>query len=189
MSCLILALVMRHIYRLSKQVQAGSDTVAAKRKVNTLVTASHIGVTLAFSVSQFIIIFNNNDNNAQEDRMFSAFTFFGGLADLFLSLMLWFILESEKAVTVFVDGDRVYSVIDVIRPRDSGINEDCIEEELREDISDEHVSTRSSVSRLMIEQFFNEEEGPDRDWQKYDNFSDVFGEDEDRAELSLLQLQ
>jgi len=58
--------------------------------------------------------------------------FFGGLADLFLSLMLWFILDSEKAATVLLDGDRVYSVKDVIRPRDSGINEDCIEEELQE---------------------------------------------------------
>ena len=107
-SCLILALVIRHIYRLSKQVQAGSDTVAAKRKVNTLVTASHIGVTLAYTVSQFIIIFAKI--LTQDDRMLSAFYFFGGLADLFLSLMLWFILDSEKAATVLVDGDRVYSV-------------------------------------------------------------------------------
>jgi hypothetical protein len=59
-SCLILALVIRHIYKLSKQVQAGSDTVAEKRKMNTLVTASHIGVTLAYTVSQFILIFNKN---------------------------------------------------------------------------------------------------------------------------------
>ena len=90
-------------------MQAGSDTVAAKRKVNTLVTASHIGVTLAYTVSQFILIFGKN-NLTQDYRMKSAFIFFGGLADLFLSLMLWFILDSEKAATVLVDGDRVYSV-------------------------------------------------------------------------------
>ncbi len=46
--------------------------------------------------------------------MTSAFIFFGGLADLFLSLMLWFILDSEKTASIFVDGDRVYSVQDVI---------------------------------------------------------------------------
>jgi len=50
-SCLILALAMRHIYRLSKQVKVGKTAVAAKQKVNTLVTASHIGVTLAYTVS------------------------------------------------------------------------------------------------------------------------------------------
>ena len=105
---MILALVIRHIYQLSKQVQAGSDTVAAKRKMNALVTASHIGVTLAYTVSQFIIAFEKN--LTQGARMYSAFTFFAGLADLFLSLMLWFILDTEKAATVFVDGDRVYAV-------------------------------------------------------------------------------
>ena len=42
--------------------------------------------------------------------MDSAFIFFGGLADLFLSLMLWFILDSEKATIVLVDGNRVYAV-------------------------------------------------------------------------------
>ncbi len=106
-------------------MQAGSDSVAEKRKVNTLVTASHIGVTLAYTVSQFILIFNKNE--IQDFRMTSAFFFFGGLADLFLSLMLWFILDSEKAAIVLVDGDRVYSVEDVIRQRHSSINVDCIE--------------------------------------------------------------
>ncbi len=143
-------------------MQAGSETVAAKRKVNTLVTASHIGVTLAYTVSQLIIIFEKS--LTQKSRMDSAFFFFGGLADLFLSLMLWFILDSEKAATVLVDGDRVYAVQDVIRPRHSGVNEDCIEEELKEDISVGHMSSRSSVSKLMIDQFFTEVEGPDRDW-------------------------
>ena len=165
-------------------MQAGSDTVADKRKMNTLVTASHIGITLAYTVSQFILVFQKN--LTQSFRMTSAFTFFGGLADLFLSVMLWFILDSEKAATVLVDGDRLYAVQDVIRPGHSGINEDCIEEELQEDIPDEHVSSRSSVSKLMIDQFFTEVEGPDRDWSQYDN-SDIFGEDDDRSELILLQ--
>ncbi len=84
---------------------------------------------------------------------------------MFLSLMLWFILDSEKAATVLVDGDRVYAVQDVIRPGHTGINEDCVEEEQQEDIPVEHVSRRnSSVSKLMIQQFFTEVEGPDRDW-------------------------
>ncbi len=57
--------------------------------------------------------------------MGSSFYFFGGLADIFLSLMLWFILDSQKQATVFVDGNRVYAVDDVIKVRNSGINEDC----------------------------------------------------------------
>ncbi len=100
---------------------------------------------------------------------------------MFLSLMLWFILDSGKTATLLVDGDRVYSVEDVISPRLSTINEDCVEEEEQEDISTLLASSRSlTVSKLMINQFFTEVEGPDRDWQQYDN-SDIFGEDDDRS--------
>ncbi len=86
--------------------------VAAKNKVNTLVTASHIGVTLAYTLTQAILI--SYKSETQNLRMESAFTFFGGLADIFLSLMLWFILDSQKQAAVLVDGNRVYAVADVI---------------------------------------------------------------------------
>ncbi len=46
--------------------------------------------------------------------MISAFYFFGGLADIFLSIMLWFVLDSQKQAAVLVDGNRVYAVADVI---------------------------------------------------------------------------
>ena len=76
-----------------------------------------------------------------------------------------------------VDGDRVYSVSDVIKPRNSGgLNEDCAEEE--DDEYDTNSSSRSSgVSKRMIQQFFTQEEGPDRDWLKYDNFDMLLEED------------
>ena len=83
--------------------------------------------------------------------------------------MLWFIIDDEKEMNVFVDGNRVYSVADVIRIRDSGLNSDCdLEEEA--DSLDSHVSNRSSgVSKRMIELFFDAKEGgPDRDWSQFD---------------------
>ena len=61
--------------------------------------------------------------------MQSAFTFFGGLADLFLSVMLWFILDDEKTAAFVVDGERVYEVKNVIKTNDSAINIDCEDEE------------------------------------------------------------
>ena len=48
-SCLILAMVIWLVVKMSRQVQVGMGAVAAKNKVNTLVTASHIGVTLAYT--------------------------------------------------------------------------------------------------------------------------------------------
>ena len=121
--------------------------------------------------------------------MSSAFYFFGGLADTFVSVMLWFILDFEQGATVVVDGDRVYAVLDVIRLRDSGgINEeDCVTEDQQEDVSAEYVPNRTSgISKLMIEQFFEESEESDKEWEQQ-NYSDVFGEDDDRTELILFQ--
>jgi hypothetical protein len=79
---------------MSRQVQVGMGAVAAKNKVNTLVTASHIGVTIVYTLTLIIIIFAKGAT--QDYRMLSALTFFGGLAEIFLSVMLWFILDSHK---------------------------------------------------------------------------------------------
>ena len=59
-SCLVLALVIRHIYKISQQVELGRDIVTAKNKVNVLVISSHIGVTLAYTISQFVSLFYQN---------------------------------------------------------------------------------------------------------------------------------
>ncbi len=57
--------------------------------------------------------------------MTSAFMFFGGVADVFLSVMLWFILDSKKRPIIFVHGDRVISVGSVVNPNGSSVNVDC----------------------------------------------------------------
>ncbi len=43
---------------------------------------------------------------------------------MFLSVMLWFILDPEKAATFFVDGEKVYRVTDVIKDDSSSVNFD-----------------------------------------------------------------
>ena len=104
---------MRLIFKLTKSAEVGTNTAAEKNKVNTIVTTSHIVVTLAFSVSQTIRFLNKSA--LSEARMTTAFFFIGGMADLFLSVMMWFIFDNDNAPTVFVDGERVYVVSDVIK--------------------------------------------------------------------------
>ena len=144
-----------------------SRFVSSKIKINAFVTISHIVVTLSYTASQVILIFNKS--LTQNYRMISAFIFFGGLADIFLSIMLWFILYRNKSPALVIDGNRVYPVTEVITGRLSGINEDCeaIDNpaDVHDDISRQYSSPDSSfVSRKMIEQFFTEVDGPERDW-------------------------
>ena len=48
---------------------------------------------------------------------------------MFLSLMLWFVLDSAKTVMVVANGERKYAVQNVIKADSSGINFDCVEDE------------------------------------------------------------
>ena len=41
-------------------------------------------------------------------------SYFAGLVDIFLTVVLFYILDSDKAKAIVVDESRVYAVIDVI---------------------------------------------------------------------------
>ena len=69
----------------------------------------------------------------QVERISIALYLFGGLADMFLSVMLWFILDERKETAVFVDGDRVYAVTEVIKAKESLNSNDCDDEDRDED--------------------------------------------------------
>ncbi len=100
--------------------------------------------------------------------MTAAFLFFGGAADLFLSIMLWFILDDGKQPLFFVDGERVHSVEDVIDITRQSLNAHCKEND-QEEVEETDDGRTSLVSRRMIEQFLDEEEGSDREWS-YDDY-------------------
>ena len=66
--------------------------------------------------------------------MYTAYTFIGGASDLFLSIVMWFIFYTEKAPTVVVDGDKFYTVLNVIKQDKSVmINEHCDDEQEQDD--------------------------------------------------------
>ena len=50
-SCIILGLVIRHIYKMSNQLEAGRNAVSAKIKIDMFVTGSHIVITLAVTIT------------------------------------------------------------------------------------------------------------------------------------------
>ena len=79
----------------------GSENLNAKSKVNTVVTATHICVAFAFAISQIMFIFTRSGTRGF--RILTTFYLIGGLADLILSLMLWFILDNHKETVILLD--------------------------------------------------------------------------------------
>ena len=76
--------------------------VAAKRQINAFVTASHIVVTFGYSIILALLSFYAW-SAAVEAQIETACYFFGGTVDIFLSLILWFILDENKSTAILVD--------------------------------------------------------------------------------------
>ena len=65
-------------------------------------------------------------------RLKTTYVIFGATADVFLSVMMWFVMDEKKDMTVFIDGNRAYSVVDVVKTDHSSVNLDFNEEAFME---------------------------------------------------------
>ena len=86
-SCLILALVVRHIHRISQAVTSGREIILAKTRVTYIVLGSLASFATAFTILQTCLLYTSN--NTAYYRMTTAYIFCGGAVDLILSLLLW----------------------------------------------------------------------------------------------------
>ena len=70
---------------------------------------------LAYTITQGLEI-NAKGRAGSGDLVKTAWFFCGGLLDLFLSVILWTILDDQKSPALLVDSNRVYAVLDVTKP-------------------------------------------------------------------------
>ena len=54
-------------------------------------------------------------------RVQTAWTFFGGISDLFITCMVWLALDDKSTPIVITLEGRTYSVVDVLKPLDSSL--------------------------------------------------------------------
>ena len=110
---------------MTKPVSIGKELMNGEKRLNKLVTISHICIILGYTVLSILILNCETIlSTLSYYRLKTTFVIFGGTADVFLSVMLWFILNDDQTVTVFVDGNRAYSVVDVIQTNYSVVNSD-----------------------------------------------------------------
>jgi hypothetical protein len=104
-------------------------------------------------------------------RVATAWTIFGGVSDIFILCMIWFIFDDKSAPTIFKDNreNLTYAVLDIIKSHDSARSSINTLRDSQEISIDEVVDYRPHSLRIsdkMIAQFFKDEEGPDRDWSE-----------------------
>ena len=88
--------------------------MATKRQVNALVTTSHVFIAVAYSFTQGLT-YNTPVLRGINAKVQTALIFFAGLLDIFLSVVLWLILDFDKSPSVLIDTNKVYAVLDVAK--------------------------------------------------------------------------
>lgn len=78
-------------------------------------TLSHIALIFGYSIVSTLCLNGKFLSVEARLRTATAFGVFGGVANVFLAVMLWFIIDNDKRPIILRDGDRAYEVIDVIK--------------------------------------------------------------------------
>jgi hypothetical protein len=83
--------------------------------MHTVVTSMHVVLILVFTVLS-VLDFNVYSNGASVAayRVSSAWFFFGGIQDIFLAFMMFFILDDEVNIIRDERNKTAYAVLDVI---------------------------------------------------------------------------
>ena len=66
-SCAILTLIVRLIYKSSREIKVGTEDIDKHTKLDFLQILAHVLVTFSFTLSQFLIVFQNS--LVQDTRM------------------------------------------------------------------------------------------------------------------------
>ena len=136
-SCGIMIGILRLLKQLTRPVVVGRDSIEQQRKINIAVTASHICVIFCYTLLTLLHYNIKATNNYYPGRQVTtvrvifAWNLFGGVSDLFLTCMMWFILDDNLPKNVFSHSGKTYAVIEVV-DRES-INSEPLTTEINED--------------------------------------------------------
>lgn len=80
-------------------------------------TIAHLLLVFSYTLSA-VLFFNVKstdgvDNPVTIYKVGTSMTFFGGVSELFLSCMLWFILDADQQNVIFIDeiSQRTYAIL------------------------------------------------------------------------------
>ena len=113
-SCIIISLTLRLIYKSIRSVNFGRDTLHEKQRFDSAITMSHIILILAYTFV-CILHFNFPDMGLYITylRTGTAWTFISGACDLFLTCMIWFVLDDEQTPSIMIHGEISYAIINI----------------------------------------------------------------------------
>ena len=113
---MILILVLRVFRKMLFSIEFGRETVTSKQNLNKMVTISHIILILGYTViTSLVLNAQGNTSILTSESMIMPWTIIGGVSDLYLTCMVWFIFDKNKSLSVYKDDHRSYSIVDVVK--------------------------------------------------------------------------
>ena len=106
---MILCLILRLFYSYQKPFQNGGNVIDQKQQLNLLVTVSHIFIIVCLTVASifaFNVPLTNGESGNYVATLKAAFswTVIGGVGDLYLTCMIWFIFDDQNCTKIFCNG-------------------------------------------------------------------------------------
>ena len=77
---------------------APHSIIGKKVQINTLVSSAHVVLIIAFTTAVFLIDNALNDSSNFDYQMQSVAVFLGGALDIFISYVMFFVLDREETV-------------------------------------------------------------------------------------------
>jgi hypothetical protein len=106
-SCIIIGLVVRLVRnKVTEPVSYCINTVENERKLNEKVTASHVLLITAYTISSILeynVAYYRGYTLTQSEKLQSAWAFFGAVLDIFLSCILWYITDISSSPLIIFD--------------------------------------------------------------------------------------
>lgn len=108
-----MVVVVKVIKKLTDPIVSNSQKIQRKKKINFLTTLAHL--FLVFIYTLFSILHFNVDKTRKGDnivtyKIWDVWAVVGGLGDLFISLMVWQILDFKSEADLIISGQSVYEV-------------------------------------------------------------------------------
>jgi len=117
------------VRKLAAGVKFATGEVNKRRNINTLVMGSHIFLVFTYtiiSIFYFVVpATNGSGGSVAFYRCSYAWTLVGGAADLFITCIIWFILDNNAPNDIFRHGTWTYAMLEVIKP----VSQDMEEQE------------------------------------------------------------
>jgi len=154
-----MVLTIQHVRRLTDEPADSTYSIIGRKiQISTFVSIIHVFLILTFTVAVFLVdnVLNNESN--LDYQMQSLAIFLGGMLDIFIAYVMFFVLDDENEATDFVMDMQTresYQIMDVINVSRLSITSENSYNDSLSDEDEDYGNRNVHISIKMLSNFIN----------------------------------